>query len=89
MKNIPNGYDENGVRNGNGRWVDVEEQENEIGGFDEYDYYKELREAEKGVFVECDKCHKLVKEKTTTKVWYGTGYLCRECSKTLDKLNNK
>ncbi len=81
MDNIPQGYDENGVRNGNGRWVDVEEEEKEVGTFDEYDYYKELREAEKGVFVECDKCHKLVKERTTTKVWYGTGYLCPKCTK--------
>lgn len=84
MDNIPQGYDENGVRNGNGKWYEIEQEEQEIGTFDEYDYYRELREADKGHFVECDECGRLTKKSNTIEVWYGTGFLCKNCRGDLD-----
>jgi hypothetical protein len=81
--NIPNGYDENGVRGGVGHWVDEvsEIDETELGKFDEYDF---LKEVDKGHFVECAKCGKMVLAKNTIKTHYGTGFLCEKCMKEFD-----
>lgn len=76
--NIPEGYDENGVYRGNGRWYDDEEDVEGIGTFDEYDF---LKEVDKGHFVECAKCQELVNIKDTITTYYGTGYLCQKCIK--------
>ena len=86
MDNIPNGYDENGVRNGNGQWYDVEEEEKEIGTFDDYDYFKDVREAQEGHFVECDYCKRFSSINDSWDVIYGTGYICDKCKSKLSKM---
>lgn len=81
MDNIPQGYDENGVRSGLGKWImseDVEEIKGATGSFDEYDF---LREIDKGHFVECARCERLVNIQDAIKTWFGTGYLCENCAK--------
>lgn len=79
--NIPDGYDENGVRGGVGHWSIEDEPEVEQGTIDEYDF---LREIDKGHFVECAKCGELVNIKKTIRTYYGTGYLCEKCVKEFD-----
>lgn len=86
MDNIPQGYDENGIRNGNGKWYDSEDDK-EIGTFDDYDYFKAVREAQEGHFVECENCRKLVSINDTWDIAYGTGYLCEKCKNKLSKLS--
>lgn len=81
--NIPDGYDENGVRNGNGNWV-MDDEDTRQGTVDEYDFYRDIEMTHGGYFVECTKCGKLVPIKKTIKTHYGTGYLCEKCQKEFD-----
>lgn len=84
--NIPIGYDENGVRNGNGKWYDDEGGTGyEQGDFDDYDYFKEI---DKGHFVECEYCSKLVDIKDTWDINYGTKYVCKNCKNEISKLSS-
>jgi hypothetical protein len=86
MENIPNGYDENGVRNGNSKWYDDEGGTGyEQGDFDDYDYFKEV---DKGHFVECEYCGKLVDVKSAWDINYGTKYVCENCKSKINKLSS-
>lgn len=79
--NIPTGYDENGVYRGNGRWYDEDEQEQ--GSFDEYDFLK----GKEGHFVECEYCSKFVNVNDCWDIDYGTRYACEKCKNKLSKLS--
>lgn len=81
--NIPEGYDENGTRNGNGNWV-MDDEDTRQGTVDGYDFYRDIEMTHGGYFVECAKCGKMVLAKNTIKTHYGTGFLCEKCMKEFD-----
>jgi len=72
MNNIPEGFDENGVRNGNGVWEDDEEN-TEI----DIDQFEPVIEEDMG---ECIRCGELLPKDSMRSVSYGTGYICEVCA---------
>jgi late competence protein required for DNA uptake (superfamily II DNA/RNA helicase) len=71
MDNIPEGYDENGVRNGDGRWNELtdEEMERLIPDKDDIDYTEEL--------IECTRCRAIVDRNDGAVV--GGRFYCERC----------
>ena len=71
--NIPEGFDENGVRNGNGQWRDDEEEEGEV-NLDDYEPIAV------GDYVECHRCARLIPISEAVSIKGGTGYMCDVCA---------
>lgn len=69
--NIPEGYDENGVRGGFGKWDD-EELEVEV----DIDRFETPSEED---YVKCAECGKIITREEATTTFSGTGYLCEDC----------
>jgi len=87
-RNIPDGYDCNGVRNGNGIWYEEGEWYSEsdyekgLGEIEKpVDKYEALRNAESGYFVECLLCGRMINARNAEK--YCAGYLCELCAESL------
>jgi len=75
--NIPDGYDGNGVRNGNGAWDDDEEREVEV----DIDQFEEPSPED---FVKCNECGKIITREEATTTFSGTGYLCEDCKEEFE-----
>ena len=69
--NIPDGFDENGVRSGNGAWDD-EELEVEV----DIDRFETPSEED---YVKCGECGRIITREEATTTFKGTGYLCEDC----------
>lgn len=70
--NIPEGYDENGVRGGFGKWSDDEEEVDiDIDQFEAPDTDD---------YVKCNNCGGIITRDIAINIPKGTGFLCPECS---------
>ncbi len=72
MNNIPQGYDENGVRNGNGSWRDNFLQPDEVA----------IEDGGELDIIECLRCGKVIDRKDA--VILNNGYICQVCAEELE-----
>lgn len=80
MENIPIGYNDEGNSIYDKPIYETDDDTTPPSDFDEYDIYKDLQEIDKGHFVECEKCSRLIPREKAVLLDYGTGYLCPKCN---------
>ncbi|KKR56917.1 MAG: hypothetical protein UT94_C0024G0011 [Candidatus Uhrbacteria bacterium GW2011_GWF2_40_263] len=80
--NIPEGFDENGVRSGVGKWedgiwsdIECEDIDTPPILFDDEDDIKT---------VQCYRCGIIVDENDAVSIDYGTGHICNRCADEMD-----